>query len=203
MPDSRKHLQRILNQLWTDFIQTSRFLYTAAFQSECQKIFGTTAGAAVLAVTTEACLQAGILGLARLTIPDKESVTIWYLLDFLRNHPQLFPDISRTKLITLREEMQQTIQAHEELLKKVQHWRDRSLAHRDRKWINNPEHLASSELSPAELKTLLGAVRDILLQACLLLETDSLDSPDHSELLDDLHALWESGSGTPPSDSIA
>jgi len=190
MASSRKQLERMLDQLWKDYNQTSEYLVLASKRAEIQTNLGLKEEEKFFTVCTRACTEAGILGLARLIIPDKESLSIWYLLDFIRNHPQLFPHLPRSELKAFREEQQQIIRDHEQELNKVRHYRDRCLAHRDRKWINAPHNLLPNKLNLPELLSILETIGEILDSVSHTAGYEKLDLREHSKYLNDLDSDW-------------
>jgi hypothetical protein len=108
----------------------------------------------------DACLREAILSLAKLLVPDKESINIYYLLSIASQNPEVFPFIESNKV-------KDTVNKHQRLLEDLQIFieelkgqRDQVVAHLDRKHINNPSKMLSNQINLTELEKSF----DVLLQ---------------------------------------
>jgi hypothetical protein len=89
----------------------------------------------------KAALREALLGISRLTLDDRESISFKMLLDTIENHPQIFTKAckcSRSELRNLIEINRAILASEDPFLKALRSVRDRELAHLDRKQINAP-----------------------------------------------------------------
>ena len=107
-----------------------------------------------------AARQEAILSASRLISSDQESVTLHYLMDHVRHHPQIFRGASPGELDRLLARWDQDWLEWREFATRLRAYRDRRLAHLDRKALNEPEAFSSIEISLEDLSGLLEFVQD-------------------------------------------
>lgn len=109
---------------------------------------------AVFAGIYRASWRALLIGLAGLLSTDQESITIDYLLEHARNHPYDFEEFSNQAVQERVKDARSELLSLSDLESRLRAFRDRKLAHVDRKHVNDPEkmnnlHLESDEVSKA------------------------------------------------------
>ena len=101
--------------------------------------------------TYDACLRESILSLAKLTIADKKSITIEYLLDTAFYTPTIFQPTTLEELSAVITQHRKHLGELRPLIESVREQRDRVIAHLDRKHINSPALILSSSVNMTEL----------------------------------------------------
>lgn len=133
-PKIRDILGYLSDQLargWLAFL-ISKHLYRA-FQS--QQI---TCARYLFITTYLSCTESAILALSRLTIPNGDSINIEYLLNISEKNSQAFPHAHKEEILKAVLEHKQKLAAIGSLLANIKEQRDRTIAHLDKKYINNP-----------------------------------------------------------------
>jgi hypothetical protein len=87
--------------------------------------------------TYDACVESALLAFARLAIAHKDSISVSYLLNCVQQSPSAFP-------VAEREAVMEGVAAHralvaeiEPLVAQVREYRDRTIAHLDKKHVNH------------------------------------------------------------------
>ena len=75
----------------------------------------------------------------------KDEVSVSYLLDMCNQEPSAFTRINQAKVSSVVQEHQQQLAKLEPVVQQVKMWRDRAIAHLDRKHINNPAAIANMQ----------------------------------------------------------
>jgi hypothetical protein len=132
---------------------------------------------AFLDTTYEACVESTILAFARLTIEHKDSISVAYLLNCVQQSPSAFPVPEREGVMRAVARHRALLAGIQPLVEQVKDYRDRAIAHLDKKAINHreavhshpPVELAEVERAFALLLEVLNAHRDALGQPKLSL----------------------------------
>jgi hypothetical protein len=96
-----------------------------------------------LAAIFAGCTESAILALSKLARPHKDSIHVEYLLNCCEHHPQLFPGVDKQEILRTVDEHRQQLERVKPLIDHVTIWRNRAVAHLDRKYINDPTSMAS------------------------------------------------------------
>lgn len=113
-------------------LQVSKYLHQA-FQNQqfsCARYFFTSAYLS--------CTESAVLTLSRLIIPNDDSVNIEYLLNVSKQNPKAFSYAAKEKVLKAVLEHEQKIETIASLVVSIKDHRDRTIAHLDRKYINDP-----------------------------------------------------------------
>jgi len=91
-----------------------------------------------------ACVESTILALTKLTLPHKDSMHIGYLLNCCEQDPQTFPNVDRPEILTAVERHREQLEEVKPLIECARTWRNRAIAHLDKKHVNDPELMSST-----------------------------------------------------------
>ena len=109
----------------------------------------------------DACMRESILSLAKLTVPDNNSITIDYLLNtVLQNHRAFKLAATNDIEMAVARHQRQLNKELRPLIDSVKGQRDRVIAHLDRKHINDPSAILSNKVNMTEV----GQCFEVLLQ---------------------------------------
>jgi hypothetical protein len=84
------------------------------------------------------CFESTPLGFSKLMSVKKDEVSICYLLNMSIKNPSVYTSVSQADVILMSKRHQEKLVELEPLVKQVKMWRDRAIAHFDRKYINDP-----------------------------------------------------------------
>lgn len=108
----------------------------------------------------DACLREAILSLAKLLVPDKDSINIYYLLNIATQNPEIFPFVEANKVKEAVTKHQRLIEELQPFIEELRGQRDQVIAHLDRKHINNSTKMLSDQINLTETEKSF----DVLLQ---------------------------------------
>ena len=125
---------------------------------------------AFFVTTYDACVESAILALARLTVTHKDSISVSYLLNCAQQSPSAFPVPERESVARAVEQHRATLNGMQPLVDQVKDYRDRAIAHLDKKVVNHrravhahpPIELGEVERAYALLLDLLNTYRGAL-----------------------------------------
>jgi hypothetical protein len=151
MPNSKIKIFKIMEKIRESLMQTRNNLATFQFLNNQIASNQINAAPKFFQIARIAVFHETILGIARLTDENQESINFKLLLDMVENHLQLFRD-SSIDVRTLVENNRLRLAGLDTFLKGLRSLRDRELAHLDRKQLNdptsiNPEPIRSQNLS--------------------------------------------------------
>lgn len=96
------------------------------------------------------CVESALLGFSKLMSYKKDEISIGYLLNMCNEKWLVFTGVNR-------EEVSHTVQRHHKqlaelkpLFQQVKMWRDRAIAHLDRKYVNHPATIA--KIQPVDME---------------------------------------------------
>lgn len=113
-------------------LQVSKYLHQA-FQNQkitCARYFFTSAYLS--------CTESAVLTLSRLIIPNNDSINIEYLLNVSKHNLKAFSYGSKEEVLKAILEHEQKLGAIASLVVSIKDHRNRTIAHLDRKYINDP-----------------------------------------------------------------
>jgi len=113
-------------------LQVSKHLYQALQNQKitCARYFFTSAYLS--------CTESAVLTLSRLIIPNNDSINIAYLLNVSKQNPKAFSYTGKEEVLKAVLEYEQKIETIASLVVSIKDHRDRTIAHLDRKYINDP-----------------------------------------------------------------
>ena len=85
------------------------------------------------------CVESAVLTLSRLIIPNNDSINIEYLLNVSEQNPRAFSYASKEEILKTVLEHKQQFGTIASLIASIKDHRDRTIAHLDRKYINDPK----------------------------------------------------------------
>ncbi len=88
------------------------------------------------------CVETTLLGFSKLMSNKKDEVSIDYLLNMSIKNPSVFKRVRKADVLQTVKMHQTQLAELEPLVKQVKKWRDRSIAHLDRKYVNDPANIA-------------------------------------------------------------
>lgn len=98
--------------------------------------------------------------MAKLLVPDEDSINIYYLLNIATQNPEVFPFVESNKVKETVTKHQRLIEDLQPFIKELRGQRDQVIAHLDRKHINNPTKMLSNQINLTEAEKSF----DVLLQ---------------------------------------
>ena len=125
---------------------------------------------AFLDTTYDACVESAILAFARLVLSHKDSISVTYLLNCAQQSPSAFPVSEREAVARAVEQHRVLLNEMLPLVDQVKDYRDRTIAHLDKKVVNHrdavhsypPLELGEVERAFVALLDVLNAYRDAL-----------------------------------------
>jgi hypothetical protein len=113
--------------------------------------------------TYAACVESAILAFARLAISHKDSISVAYLLNCVQHSPSAFPVPEREAVMEAVSRHRTLLQSIQPLVERVREYRDRTIAHCDKKHVNHRDALASRPpVDLGEVERALALTRRIL-----------------------------------------
>lgn len=100
----------------------------------------------------DACLREAILSLAKLLVPNKESINIYYLLNIAVQNPEIFPFVESNKIRDTVTKHQRLLEDLQTFIEELKGQRDQVIAHLDREHINNPNKMLSNQINLTEVE---------------------------------------------------
>jgi hypothetical protein len=96
-----------------------------------------------LGATHEACVESAILAFARLAISHKDSISVEYLLNCAYHSPSAFPLPERAAVMEAVARHRALLHGLRPLVERVKDYRDRTIAHLDKKHVNHTDVVQS------------------------------------------------------------
>jgi hypothetical protein len=96
------------------------------------------------------CVESALLGFSKLTSSKKDEVSVGYLLDMCDKEASAFTRVNQANVLSVVQEHQQRLVKLEPLVQQVKMWRDKAIAHLDRKHINDPSAIA--KMQPVDME---------------------------------------------------
>lgn len=90
------------------------------------------------------CVESALLGFSKL-MSKKDEVSVSYLLDMCNQESSDFTRVNQSNVSIVVQEHQQQLAKLEPLIQQVKMWRDKAIAHIDRKHINDPAAIANMQ----------------------------------------------------------
>lgn len=94
-------------------------------------------------IVEETSIETAILYLSKIIIPQRSSISIQYLLNYVEQNPQSFPKIQEEVLRNIIREDRDQLETINTLTANVKEQRDRTIAHLDKLHVNNPSGVYS------------------------------------------------------------
>ncbi len=142
-------------------------VYTGLMYSYCaESLLGAFRGSELFRMSYffntifDASYLGALLGLSRLVVEQKDSITMHYLFNFAESNPKLFSPTSPDRVVESVKGHRQQLQAHKQLFDRVRQRRDRTLAHLDRMHVTNPADLFEHP-EPVDVDELIRCFWDI------------------------------------------
>lgn len=98
------------------------------------------------------CVESALLGFSKLMLSKKDEISVGYLLDLCNKESSAFTQVNQADVSRIVQEHRQQLTKLEPLVQQVRIWRDKSIAHLDRKHINDPSFLAN--MQPVDMEEL-------------------------------------------------
>ncbi len=95
------------------------------------------------------CVDSSLLGFSKLMSENKNEVTIGYLLNMCLAKPYVFSGVHQDDVVQTAKRHQKQIIELRPLVQQVKKWRDRAIAHLDRKYVTNP--VIIEEMPPVDM----------------------------------------------------
>jgi hypothetical protein len=133
----------LLDHLYYELERGNRFFQIAKALQRAYDSNRLTDAPDFFAGTYNACLRESLLSLAKLTVPDKESITIAYLLNIALQNRGVFQRATPDKINRVVVRHQKRLNELRPLIESVKDPRDRVIVHLDRKHINDPDAIVS------------------------------------------------------------
>lgn len=95
------------------------------------------------------CVESALLGFSML-MSKKDEVNVRYLLDMCNKESSAFTRVNQANVSSVVQKHQQQLAKLEPLVQQVKMWRDKAIAHLDRKHINDPSAIA--KVQPVEME---------------------------------------------------
>jgi hypothetical protein len=122
-----------------------------------------TCGLYLWSTTYWTCTESAVLGLCRLALRDADSLNIHYLLNLCRQSPEALTRVSKEKLLLSIRQNAALLEGEiiADFLANTKIHRDRTVAHLDRKYVNDPQQILATP--PVDM-WLVESVFDLLLR---------------------------------------
>jgi hypothetical protein len=134
---SRKALQEIVGYLSSQLTRGWAALWVAQQIERADRERRLGSVQSLAGATYQACVESAILALARLTIAHKDSISVHYLLNCAYHSPSAFPKDERPAVKEAVGEHRALLQDIQPLVDRVKAYRDRAIAHLDKKHVNH------------------------------------------------------------------
>lgn len=152
MNTEHKKIKEIIEHLSNELFWGKLFTQIAEALHKKYRENGIVDSPNFFAGTYEACLRESILSLSKLVINDKNSINLFYLLNFVKMNTGSFKYTTKENLKKSVENNKNEIQKLSSLIDSIKTQRDCTLAHLDRKHINNPSSIFSKPINMTEVK---------------------------------------------------
>lgn len=124
------------------------------------------------------CVEYTILGFSKLMSEKKDEISVGYLLNICNEKSVVFADVNRDEVSNMVQSHQKQLTELKTLVRQVKLWRDRAIAHLDRKHINDPPIIANMQPVDMEyigesfilLQDIINVYREWLGMSLLLLQ---------------------------------
>jgi hypothetical protein len=146
MKDSPEKIRKILDLLYSQLGQGLAYFWCAESLHQAFAKSKLARSSHFLAVVYHASLRETVLAFARM-VEQREhqsEVTIHWLLKYAENNPGLFSNTDHTEVRESAKRHRRQLQEHQTLIDSVLEQRDRTLAHLDKKHVNDPDALFSN-----------------------------------------------------------
>jgi len=144
MNRSSEKIQDILGYLSNQLARGWLFFLVAKYVYQAFQSSQITSARHFFAATYLSCIESAILALSRLAVPHSDSISIEYLLNCSAQSPKAFPRAQKEVVLNSVSEHRQQLKAIGSLIANVKEQRDQTIAHLDRKYVNNPSAIFSS-----------------------------------------------------------
>ena len=109
------------------------------------------------------CLETAILTLSKLLVPQADSITIPYLLNFAEQNPSEFPKAQVEGLTEAIARHREQLETLETLVANIKEQRDRIIAHLDKLHVSNPNAISTIPLLDyREVESVFKTIHDII-----------------------------------------
>lgn len=126
----------------------------------------------------DACVESAILALARLVVTHKDSISVTYLLNCVEQSPSAFPVQARPAIREMVEGHRALLGEMEPLVERVKDYRDRTIAHLDKKYVNHRDMVqAQPPVGLDEVERAFVRIGALLNVYCAGLDLPALDLP--------------------------
>lgn len=98
------------------------------------------------------CVETSLLGFSKLMSRGKSETSVTYLLKLCEQSPSAFPTLSQANGFQVIQGHRQQLANFQLLIGHVKLWRDRAIAHLDKKLVNNPS--AVVQMQPVDMDAL-------------------------------------------------
>jgi len=96
------------------------------------------------------CVESSLLGFSKLMSDKKNEISVRYLFNMCNEKSLVLTDVNKDKLSYTVQSHQKQLAELKPLIQKVKMWRDRSIAHLDRKYINDFSTIA--KMQPVDME---------------------------------------------------
>jgi len=96
------------------------------------------------------CVEYTILGFSKLMSEKKDEISVRYLLNICNEKPVAFANVDQGEVSNMVQRHQKQLTELKTLVRQVELWRDRAIAHLDRKYINDPAIIAN--IQPVDME---------------------------------------------------
>ena len=91
------------------------------------------------------CVESALLGFSKLMSTKEDEASVSYLLNMCKRKPSALIHVNQANVSGAIQEHQQQLAKMESLVQHVKMWRDKAIAHLDRKHINDPAALTNMQ----------------------------------------------------------
>ena len=96
------------------------------------------------------CVESSLLGFSKLLSDKKNEISVGYLFNMCNEKSLVLTGVSKDKLSYTVRTHQKQLAELKPLIQQVKMWRDRSIAHLDRKYVNDPSTIA--KMQPVDME---------------------------------------------------
>lgn len=129
--------------------------------------------------TYEASVESAILALARLIVPHKDAISVEYLLNCVYQSPSAFPRPEREAVMRTVAQHRALLGAIGPLVDRVKNHRDRTIAHLDKRHVNQQDLLESQRpIDLDEIERAFGRILAVLNAYRVYLDQPSVQLAD-------------------------
>lgn len=98
------------------------------------------------------CIESSLLGFSKLMSRGESEISITYLLKLFEQNPSAFPALPQANSFQVTQEHRHQLANLQPLIGHVKLWRDKAIAHLDKKLVNNPS--ATVQMQPVDMDAL-------------------------------------------------